>query len=33
MALTIRLKTLRLLEKHSIDEFEGFTNIFGGAAE
>lgn len=33
MALTIRLKTLRLLEKHSIDEFEGFANIFGGAAE
>jgi len=32
MALTIRLKTLRLLEKHSIDEYEGFANIFGGAA-
>ena len=33
LALTIRLKTLRLLEKHSIEEFEGFTNILGGAVE
>ena len=33
MALKIRLKTLRLLEKHSIDELESFTNILGGAAE
>ena len=33
MALMIRLKALRLLEKHSIDEFESFANIFGGAAE
>ncbi len=33
MALTIRLITLRLLENHSIDEFEGFANIIGGAVE
>ena len=33
MALTIRLKTLRLLEKHSIDEYEGFAIILGGVPE